>query len=1775
MRSLRRGLAAALLALPLIAGLATGAQAQTVGTVQFAADTLTYPEATGSGSTAVLQTGVTIFQTSGSIAGSPIISLTATDGTAKRGTDYNLRAHDMAPFQVFVQYGLTAHTPSNSGVWTYPNDDDEPDKSFTWTMSQQLSNDPRYNLGTRTTATVIIRDDDPTIVSLTRSGTGSVTEGSGTDLTVSLGRKLIAGEVIEVPLSITNTDTTNADWSLAKKSGAGVALTGTVLKFTGTGTTLASSQVQTAVVTLTAVHDALTSESDETMTVAVVDGTAAGQLDQSSLDTNVGGGANPGTNNSVSLTIANTATAPSTGHTVSVSVSPAQVTEGTTGATTDATVTVSVSPAPTSATPHAVYRLCFSGTATRGTDYEFRSSSGSLIAESSYGNGDCIAYHFSANQATAANIIRVTGDTDMEPDETVIVTARKTISTPADVTISPTAGSATLTIKTDDGTGKVLTLAGTGGDVSEGGTFPLTVQRPAGSDSSEAIGYTLSWSGTTATTATAGIDFKVQRNKNGNWVDIGACSGGISGALGAGEMRHQYRVRVINDAYGETPETIHAFLLADDGVALQDASKTYTIRASDGGGPAQPAAWTAGFRGNTESTVAEDVGTVNVRVQFHPDAACTPKRHSFLWVEFGGSADIGTDYTLPNDDDVLIDGGTPQEQWKSTDDWRNTSRDLPANQRWYLVSGKESFTIPIAITDDTHEDSGEKIEVTIKDSKGYVVGAETHTITITNDDPGEPEPVSEPEPEPQPAFVPDAALVAAVTAKADGHANPEAAARLRRIVKGMTGEDGGYTAEECRETATSFGVLPVWTPWCDEIARREAHEAAAAQDATPPDPGPEISISAGADVTEGGNATFTLTATPAPATPLSVDVTVTEAGGYATAGARTVTIPTTGTAELRVATANDDTDEPDGSVTATLASGTGYTLSATANAATVAVADDDDAAPATFAPDAALIAQVTAKRDGFAPSHPAHGRLDKVLKGMTGEAGGYTAAECRETATDFGVLSTWKPWCDEIARREAHGANAAPDATPKDPTPTVPEISIAAGSGVTEGGDASFTVTAAPAPAADLTVALAVSEAQGSDYVASGDEGTKSVTILAGETEAAFTVATVDDGADEPDGSVTATLAAGTGYTVAASPGDAATVAVADNDAPGGATVSISDARAQEGNGTRMTFTLTLSEPVAQYVAVFYRTRDSSPRSAEAKVDYIEAQGWTLIKPNETTGAVRVYLRDDAHDEGEETFEVELVEVTDNAVIADGVGVGTIVNSDPMPAAWLARFGRTVAEQALGGISDRMAANRTPGMQGSLGGQAISFGPGSGSAPQVNTATGATLDRSAVHPDAMLTLADIVRSFDDEDGMDEAGHGFGTAETNAMTGRDLLLGSSFSLTGETDASGGSMAFWGRAAHGTFDGEERGDGTTLGLDGEVTTGMLGADYAREKWLVGLALTLSEGEGGYRDTDPAPPPPVRSVRSSMDGRIESSLTAAIPYAALQASERLKLWGALGYGTGEVTLTPTDGDPMKADTEWTMAAAGLRGDVIAPPAEGSGPALAIVSDAMWANTASEKTAGLAASDSDVTRLRLGLEGSWHEALEGGGNVTPKLELGMRHDGGDAETGFGVELGGGIAWVDPDIGLSLDVSGRTLLAHEDGDLKDRGLSASLAFDPDPASERGLSLSLRQEIGGQANGGLDALFAPDPLEDRTGGEATSRWSAEAAYGFPAFSGRFTASPHVGLGLSGTSRDLSLGWRWTPAQNAPDLSFGLKATRVESEGTQPEHTAGLEAIVRW
>ena len=132
----------------------------------------------------------------------------------------------------------------------------------------------------------------------------------------------------------------------------------------------------------------------------------------------------------------------------------------------------------------------------------------------------------------------------------------------------------------------------------------------------------------------------------------------------------------------------------------------------------------------------------------------------------------------------------------------------------------------------------------------------------------------------------------------------------------------------------------------------------------------------------------------------------------------------------------------------------------------------------------------------------------------------------------------------------------------------------------------------------------------------------------------------------------------------------------------------------------------------------------------------------------------------------------------------------------------------------------------------------------------------------------------------------------------------------------------------------------------------------------------------------------------------------------------------------------------------------------------------------------------------------------------------LTPTFELGLRLDGGDAETGFGADIGCGVALANPKHGVSLEFRARGLLAHESSGFREWGASAGLAWDPRPGTDRGLSLSLRQGWGVSPTGGMDALL---------GRETLAGLEAGIGYGIGMFGGAFTGTRASGCRRPGAT----------------------------------------------
>ena len=370
-----------------------------------------------------------------------------------------------------------------------------------------------------------------------------------------------------------------------------------------------------------------------------------------------------------------------------------------------------------------------------------------------------------------------------------------------------------------------------------------------------------------------------------------------------------------------------------------------------------------------------------------------------------------------------------------------------------------------------------------------------------------------------------------------------------------------------------------------------------------------------------------------------------------------------------------------------------------------------------------------------------------------------------------------------------------------------------------------------------------------------------------------------------------------------------------------------------------------------------------------------------------------------------------------------------------------------------------------------------------------------------------------------------------------------------------------MALWGRGMRSGFQGR---DGE-LTLGGDVSTAMIGADWSSGSWLAGVAFAGSAGGGTWQS-------------GSGGGDVESSLAGVYPYFKHEAAERISLWATAGYGEGELALRTSD-ETLRTRISMTMAAAGARGGLV--NREGpEGPALALEVDGLVVRATSEATTGMRASDADASRLRLRLKGDWRHAVDSGGWLTPSIDAGLRRDGGDAETGFGADIGGGLAFADAVGAFRITLSARTLLGHEDDDYRDWGVSGSVRYDLQPDSERGFVLLIRQDLGGAASGGADSLLGRETMAGLGATETLAgngRFAGEASYGLPVLGGKFTGTAHARIGLSGSGRDFALGWRFGRARRAGvDVSAGIEGTRRwGAGGGAPEHGIALRFTTRW
>ena len=616
----------------------------------------------------------------------------------------------------------------------------------------------------------------------------------------------------------------------------------------------------------------------------------------------------------------------------------------------------------------------------------------------------------------------------------------------------------------------------------------------------------------------------------------------------------------------------------------------------------------------------------------------------------------------------------------------------------------------------------------------------------------------------------------------------------------------------------------------------------------------------------------------------------------------------------------------------------------------------------------------------------------------------------------------------------------------------------------------------------------------------------------------------------------------------------------------GDAGLSVADARVQ-GGSVVLAFTVSMDRTRDAAVRVDYATEDGSAKAGE---DYTPVTGTLTIAGGGREGTVEVPVLPALHVTGERTLTLRLSNAR-GAVIDDASATGTIVRESELPKAWLARFGRTASDHAAQAIAGRLetggrethvtvAGRRLDGLSvdGLVSGALPSRGGGLASAARnvatrlaapalaASGASGAGPGVPGVSPGAW---GGAPGGFGPESSGD-AGQALRRAVLPDFGFRlpgaeEALLGSSFYVEGGAQAAegGGTWAAWGDVAATRFEGDANG----LALDGDVVTGTLGLDRQWRALLVGIALSRSSGEGAY---------------GTGAGTIASTLTSVHPYAQVRLADRAQLWGAAGWGRGGLEITPESGTALEADLTNRMGALGGRA-VLA----GAGALeIALRSDLLWTETSSDETAGLAEAVGTASRGRLMLEGAGR--IQGlGGVVRPRIEGGVRYDGGDAETGRGFEVGGGLGWARGS--LMLEASGRVLVAHADESYEEWGYSGSLVYAPG-ADGLGLQMRVGSTAGAAASGVRNLWMlenASGLVRPGHGGmPLAQRFDAEVGYGL---GGGALWYPYFVADDSGLTR---LGLELT---SADVLGVGLEFGRREGVDQAPEDAMLLRGELRF
>ncbi len=705
---------------------------------------------------------------------------------------------------------------------------------------------------------------------------------------------------------------------------------------------------------------------------------------------------------------------------------------------------------------------------------------------------------------------------------------------------------------------------------------------------------------------------------------------------------------------------------------------------------------------------------------------------------------------------------------------------------------------------------------------------------------------------------------------------------------------------------------------------------------------------------------------------------------------------------------------------------------------------------------------------------------------------------------------------------------------------------------IEEGGPSkSYTVVLSSAPTSHVEITL------------SGDQGKATLTPMSLEftqsnwkAPKTVTVQALDDPDTEDETLQIIHTASGGGYDTERTELD---LRINDKgEAP--LTLSIYDAQAQERDG-KVSLRVELNRSTDVPVIATYETVDGTAKSTE---DYVRSRGLVLFDPGSRTGKIQIELVSDDIDESEEQFTVKLTSARPEVTIARDVGQVTIFDKaravairidDAVTTEESMQFTVQLSMPSATAIvvhyrTEDGTASANEDYRSSAG--ALTFAPGEIEqtievelvptkenqqgktfAMRLENTSEGTIDKAVAT--ATIEGADVAIAVE---AMKAYAVRFVRTSTiqivealrHRPTGSSCLAGQRMELAQlwatdwtpslgellagcrmmqEQERNRGWLSVWGQGAFTRLRSND-----VLNLRGEVSTAMLGTDYRWQSgWLTGIMVTHSQGDGSYR---------------MLEQSVQTSLTQVVPYVSVQGID-WGAWLALGYGRGQIEVEALEGSLASV-----FGAAGIEGKWMSSSTAG----LNIHGDVLVAGAEVNKYE----VRGEVVRVRVGLQG----VLKLHDRVRPYIEANVRQDGGSAETGIGLELGGGLRFASGKLKAELRTQG--LLLHSADGFTEWGASGYVQVGGGPV---GWMMTVRPSWG---LGYGSQLHRQQTILDATPGNL-QRTEVELAYGVPLKGG--VARSVMGVTQLSRGRMYRLGTQLRPWEQMSISVFGLAHSQRE------------------